>query len=388
MRRTRTYPPPRPEALEDRQLLSADPIGAAPTRGGYGVDGRGLTAAVIDTGVNYHHEALGGGYGPGFKVEDGVDFADHHATPLAIASQHGTAVAGLIASADPNHPGVAPAAGIVALRVFGDDGKGSYADIAAALQWVLDNHARDHITVANLSIADGANYTADGFQQDGGIAALIRELAAADIPVVVAAGNNYQGRQGMGFPAIVPETISVAGLDPTGRLAGDAQRLDAAVGGASATDLAAPGTGLIAPIDGNHFTTADGSSFAAAEVTGSVVLLQQIYQARFGHLPTVALLDQWLQAGARPVAGTGGLGRIDLAASAALIPTPAPAPAQPAPNSAGTVVAFVIPTGPGHANGSGLPAVAVAGHAHPRKAPPHRSRVILNHPHAVRRRAP
>jgi len=329
-----------------------------------------------------------GHYGPGFKVADGVDFADHHATPLAIASQHGTAVAGLIASADPNHPGVAPAAGIVALRVFGDDGKGSYAEIAAALQWVLDNHARDHITVANLSIADGANYTADGFQQDGGIAALIRELAAADIPVVVAAGNNYQGRQGMGFPAIVPETISVAGLDPTGRLAGDAQRLDAAVGGASATDLAAPGTGLIAPIDGNNFTTADGSSFAAAEVTGAVVLLQQIYQGRFGRLPTVALLDQWLQAGARPVGGTGGLGRIDLAASAALIPSPAPAPAQPAPHSAGTAAAFAIPPVPQHAHGPGRRAITVVGQAHPHHAPPQRFRVAPVRLHAGHRRFP
>src|SRR4051812_3529268 len=40
---------------------SGDVIGAALTRQIYGVDGTGKTVAVIDTGVNYQHEALGSG---------------------------------------------------------------------------------------------------------------------------------------------------------------------------------------------------------------------------------------------------------------------------------------------------------------------------------------
>ena len=384
MRSTRIRSLPRLEALEARRLMAADPIGASPVRLRYGVDGRGEAAAVIDTGVNYDHEALGGGFGPGFKVEDGVDFADHHATPLATASQHGTAVAGLIASADPLHPGVAPGADLVALRVFGDSGKGSYADVAAALQWVLDNHARDQITVANISIADGANYTADLFQQDAGIAALIGELAAADIPVVVAAGNSYQGQEGMGFPAIIPATISVAGLDTSGHLAGDTQRLGAALGGPAATDIAAPGTDLIAPVDGDNFTTAEGTSFAAAEVTGAVLLLQQIYQSRFGRLPGVAQLDQWLQAGASPVPGAdAGLGRLDLAKSAALIPTPAHPPAL---HAAGSVGALAVPAHVAHSPAPSRAAALKAGHPKPPMVVPHRVHPALAHPRADRRR--
>ena len=318
------------EALEDRKLLSADAIEAAATRSQFGVDGTGEAAAVIDTGVNYAHEALGGGFGAGFKVMGGVDFADGHATPMATASQHGTAVAGLIASSDATTPGVAPGADIVALRVFGDNGQGSFDHIADALQYVVDNHAKDDITVVNMSISDGGAYTSDVYATDGGvgqrITGLIQQLSDLDIPVIVADGNSYAGKQGIGFPAIDPATINVASLDTTGKLAGDAQRLGATAGGASATTIAAPGTNLLAPAAGNTFMSASGSSFATAEVSGSVLLLQQIYQSRFGHLPSVADLKGWLQAGSNPVPGSGiGVGGLDVLKAAKLIPA-APAP--------------------------------------------------------------
>src|SRR5204862_7684212 len=98
-----------------------DPIvGAAQARAAYRVDGTGMTVAVIDTGVDYNNPALGGGFGPGTKVIAGYNFATNSADPLATTSQHGTAVAGLIGSSDPNHLGVAPGVNIVALKVVGD----------------------------------------------------------------------------------------------------------------------------------------------------------------------------------------------------------------------------------------------------------------------------
>ena len=39
-----------------------------------GLSGRGIKVAVIDTGIDYLHQSLGGGYGPGFKVSHGHDF--------------------------------------------------------------------------------------------------------------------------------------------------------------------------------------------------------------------------------------------------------------------------------------------------------------------------
>ncbi len=276
-------------------------IGATATRADYGVDGSGLTAAVIDTGVNYHHEALGGAIGAGNKVVGGYDFAENDNDPDADTWQHGTAVAGLIASSDPANPGVAPGAGIVPLRVFGDDNNGSYDRVAQALQWVIDHHDEYHISVVNLSIADGRNYTADWYSTDGQIgqriAGLIHQLQTLNIPVVSAAGNSFNGQQGMGFTAILPETISVTATDSSDQLVGNAQRLGKALGKTSATDLAAPGAGLDAPIEGNSFAAVDGTSFAAPMVSGAVLLLQSIYQKLHGTLPSIHQLETWLDAG-------------------------------------------------------------------------------------------
>lgn len=38
-----------------------------------GIRGKGILVGVIDTGTDYRHPALGGGFGKGFKVEGGRD---------------------------------------------------------------------------------------------------------------------------------------------------------------------------------------------------------------------------------------------------------------------------------------------------------------------------
>ncbi len=85
--------------------------------------------------------------------------------------------------------------------------------------------------------------------------------------------------------------------DLSGNLLSNAQRLGSAIGGASATTIAAPGEGLTAPSGDSGTATVEGTSFATALVTGGVTLLQEIYQSRFGSLPTVAQIKSWLQQG-------------------------------------------------------------------------------------------
>ena len=366
------------EALETRQLLStstAKPasgpdlnpdgstnfdqiIEASAARAQFHVDGTGQSVAVIDTGVNYDHEALGGGLGAGHKVVAGVDFTG---SPNGVLPTwyHGTGVAGLIASSDPNHLGVAPGADVVALRVFGDNNQGSFDKIADALDWVVQHHNDYNITAVNLSVSDGGSYTSNVFANDNGvgkrITAVVAQLDALNIPVVVAAGNSFDGKtQGLGFPAVLPATISVTATDASDKLASDAQRLGPVKGGASAVKLAAPGVGISGASDGNNFTTEDGTSFAAPQVTGSIVLLQQMYENAYHTLPTIDQLDQLLQQGAVTVHdGVTGIniGRLDVLNSANLLnqqvlasgggigtgpttptPPPPPSPAPPTPS--------------------------------------------------------
>jgi type VI secretion system secreted protein VgrG len=155
--------------------------------------------------------------------------------------------------------------------------------------------------------------------------------------VIAATGNSFNGQQGEGFVAIVPTTISVTATDLSGNLLANAQRLGPAIGHDSSTTVAAPGGGLTAPSGDDGSSVVEGTSFAAPLVTGSVVLLQQIYQSRFGSLPSVAQLKSWIQQGSDSIhdSVTGiSLAQLDLPKAAALIPSartyPAPAPA-PAP---------------------------------------------------------
>jgi subtilisin family serine protease len=313
-------------------------INSAATRSTYQVQGSGMAVAVIDTGVDYNNPAFGGGFGPGDKVIAGYDFSDGSANPMATTSQHGTAIAGLIGSDDPSDLGVAPGVNIVALKVTDDTNTASLASVASALQWVVDNHSEYNITAVNVSLSDGGNYAQNWFANDGGegeqITNLIGQLTAMNIPVIAATGNSFTGQQGEGFAAIAAGTISVTATDLSDNLLPDAQRLGTADGGASATTIAAPGDGFSAPMGDSGTSAVDGTSFAAALVTGSVTLLQDIYQSRFGSLPTVTQLKSWLQQGATPIQDpvTGiTIGELNVLNSANLIPqAPGTTPLQPA----------------------------------------------------------
>ncbi len=337
---------PKLELLESRQLLSTTQvlpasgsnlnadgstnfdqiIGASATRAQFNVDGTGQSVAVIDTGVNYNNVALGGGLGAGHKVIAGVDFTG---SPNGVLPtwQHGTGVAGVIAGNDSTYQGVAPGADIVALRVFNDSNAGNFTEIADALDWVIQHHGDYNITAVNLSIADGGNYTYNEFANDGGvgqqITQAITQLDQLNIPVVIAAGNSFDGKtQDLSFPAIIPSSVSVTATGANNLLASDAQRLGSAKGGASAVKLAAPGVGITGPADGNNLAIDSGTSFATPQVTGSIVLLQQMYENAYHTLPTVAQLDQLLQAGAVTVhdSVTGiNVGRLDVLNSAQIL---------------------------------------------------------------------
>ncbi len=74
----------------------------------FGLTGIGQTVAIIDTGIAYDHIALGGGFGPNYRVVGGYDFAENDANPYddAPAGFHGTGVAGVVGG---TATGVAPA---------------------------------------------------------------------------------------------------------------------------------------------------------------------------------------------------------------------------------------------------------------------------------------
>ena len=120
-----------------------------------GARGAGVTVAILDTGVDYLHPALGEGFGPGFKVMGGYDFVNGDADPMDD-SGHGTHVAGIIAANSADLSGVAPDASLIAYKVLGSNGGGWTSDILAAIERTVDPNGdgdlSDHVAVANMSL--------------------------------------------------------------------------------------------------------------------------------------------------------------------------------------------------------------------------------------------
>jgi len=110
-------------------------IGAGVVHNG-GNKGLGVKVAIIDSGIDYTHPDLDANYAGGY------DFVNNDPDPMDD-NGHGTHVAGTVAAEDNDVAtsvvGVAPEAGLYALKVLNATGSGSYSDVIAALQWAVDN---------------------------------------------------------------------------------------------------------------------------------------------------------------------------------------------------------------------------------------------------------
>lgn len=310
--------PPRtvPRSLFTNFDLEIDAlIGAPRARSSFQVDGTGLTAAVLDTGLRVTHRCFDGRVRAvhNFTSEDGGDPEN-----VTDTNGHGTNVTGLIAAGTSDERrGIAPGAGVVALKVLPAPG---FAPILSALTWVRDNAVAFDISVVNLSLGTpGVNLTSDVALrvEQPELASLLVELNARCIAVVVAAGNDYKAfqQEGMSMPAIFREVISVGAVYDASvggrqyasgavafsthadQITPFTQRLSKETGGDCYTDIVSGGASATsAGAAGDDATSIqDGTSQAAPTVAGVVLLMQQHYKRLTGHLPPVALLQEVLR---------------------------------------------------------------------------------------------
>lgn len=111
------YPDRKMHVLVDKSipLINTPAVWQLKDSEGDYVTGKGVVVAVFDTGVNYSHPDLGGGFGPGYKVVKGYDFVNNDEEPLDDHGQ-GTHVAGIIA-ANGVLKGIAPDATLLAYKI-------------------------------------------------------------------------------------------------------------------------------------------------------------------------------------------------------------------------------------------------------------------------------
>lgn len=248
----------------------------------YGFQGDGQTVVVIDSGIAWDHYALGGGYGAGYRVVGGWDFAQNDANPFdgGSAGFHGTHVAGIIGSSDANNRGVAAGVDLVALRVFNDNGSGSLEHVRQALAWVNANvnTFANPITTVNLSL--GTQWNSNQVPNWANLESEFAQLEAKGIFISVAAGNSFQQYQSVGvsYPAASSHVVPVASHGSSGQISSFSQRNDRV--------LVAPGESIRSTVPGHlfgqavssQFLAASGTSMAAPYVAGASVLLREAMQ--------------------------------------------------------------------------------------------------------------
>jgi len=273
-----------------------------------GSRGSGVTVAIIDTGIDYMHPALGGGIGAAFKVKGGWDFVNNDADPFDD-NGHGTHVAGIVAGQSDIISGVAPDVSLVAYKVLGAGGSGSDSNVIAAIERAADpnqdHNTSDHVDIANLSLGGGGN-------PDDPASVAIDNATTAGVTFAIAAGNSG-GFHTISSPGTARSAITVGATDLTDHMASFSSRGPNMKNINIKPDVVAPGVSILSSYPGNRYATLSGTSMATPHVTGAAALLKslhadwapaQIKQALMNN--AVAIQDDVMAAGA---------GRIDVFAA-------------------------------------------------------------------------
>ena len=214
--------------------------------------GKGVTVAVIDTGVKANHEDL-----PNLRRVEVTN--GNESLGLDDATGHGTHVAGIIGAAMGNGKGgagIAPGAAILSLRVVNAAGYIYDSALIAALRTAVKNGAQ----IVNISIG-GTAYNAV-FQK------VINEAAEAGVTVVAAMGND--GTNCLNYPAGYDNVIGVVSVDRTNNRAS---------GSSYGTwgDVAAPGAAVWSTTYYGNYSPKSGTSMASPVVAGVAALYKSVH---------------------------------------------------------------------------------------------------------------
>ena len=220
-----------------------------------GGNGFGVNVALIDTGVTalpdiagaivpVTPDVLGLGNQPCLNLAgDGTcdDLYGHGTFMAGIIAGNGTASAG-------KYVGMAPAAGIISIKVAGATGASDVSTLIAALQWVVQNKATYNIRVLNLSLGTDStqSYSIDPLDYAA------EKAWQAGIVVNVAASNRGPAASTISDPANDPFVITVGAIDDKGTagLGDDALpnfsgRGPTATDGLAKPDVVAPGAHIV-----------------------------------------------------------------------------------------------------------------------------------------------
>jgi membrane-anchored mycosin MYCP len=261
--------------------------------------GQGVTVAVVDSGVDFSPQLAGR-----------VSAIDLTGQGPRDCVGHGTAVASLIAATDARARripfyGVAPAARILSVKVnTGETG------VSRLLAQGIRDAATAGAQVINVSVQTAASTPA--------LRTAVAFALRRDTVVVAAAGNDNPGSgSGPYYPASYPGVLSVGAVDHSGTLTTYTDRK-------TRVSVTAPGSNIASAWPGGYNPASQGTSFAAAFVSGVAALVRAAYPRL-----TAAQVVHRIEATADGSAGAHtGAGMVNpVQAVTAVLPEPAVSPA-------------------------------------------------------------
>jgi subtilisin family serine protease len=227
--------------------------------------GKGIKVGIIDTGIDYLHESLGGGFGAAYKVCGGYDFVNNDADPRDD-NGHGTHVAGIIAGNSATISGMAVNASLYSYKALDASGNGYASDIIAA----IDRAIIDGVNVINLSFG-----TADGDPDD--ILSQAADRAAASGIIVVAAAGNGGDFGKIGSPGAARKVLTVGAVDSKNVIASFSSMGPTQKNFGIKPDVVAPGVSILSSKMGGGYVAMSGTSMSSPYVAGVAAALSELY---------------------------------------------------------------------------------------------------------------
>lgn len=237
-----------------QQLLAAGPLGGLTPQWAWGCStGQGVRVAVVDSGIEYDHPALGNSVRAGVIVEYDKNAENfHRIIPIdkpTDMSGHGTACAGIIHA-------IAPDAEIYSVRVLGRDMNGRAIQFAAGLDWAIENDMH----VINMSLSTSLE---DYF----GLFHDLADQAYFKNINLISAVNNLPEPS---YPSLFSSVISVAAHDGHG----GHDPFKYFYNPNPPVEFGAAGIDVEVAWLKKQYITATGNSFAAPHMAGIVALIR------------------------------------------------------------------------------------------------------------------
>ncbi len=226
--------------------------------------GKGIRIGIIDTGIDYNHEAFGGGFGDAFIVTGGYDFVNNDEDPMDD-NGHGTHVAGIIGGHSTTINGLAFNAKFFAYKALDQNGNGTASTVIAAIERAI----ADSVQVINLSLGTPSTGS------DDPLSIAVNRAAEAGIVVVVAAGNtgdygtiNSPGIAKFALTVGATDANSIASFSAKGPVTDQYQ---------IKPDVVAPGVGILSAKKGGGYIQMSGTSMATPFVTALAAGFKELH---------------------------------------------------------------------------------------------------------------